>query len=139
MLNRIIINMLNRIIINMLNRIIINMLNRIIINMLNRIIINMLNRIIINMQASTYMNGELLDESHVWILPQYYHPEWWEVERYDSTPLHSHSFTPCSPADMRRNLNHVLSVGSLNYNVQHRDYSDDTEVYHLVCVCILLL
>ena len=79
------------------------------------------------------MDGELLDSSHVWILPHYQHPHWWEVEQYNRPPKHSHTYRPCSAEKMTEILSGVLFVDGLKYNVFQEDKGENqTDVYSLV-------
>lgn len=75
------------------------------------------------------MNGELLDSSHVWILPHYQHPRWWEVKQFN-TP--HKTFEPCSAERMTDILSGVLLVDSLKYNVLQEDKGENQDVYSLV-------
>lgn len=79
------------------------------------------------------MNGELLDSSHVWILPHYHHPHWWEVEQSDRPHTHGGAFPPCSNEYLRGNLSGVLFVDTLKYNVFQESYAEqESDVYTLV-------
>ena len=81
------------------------------------------------------MDGELLDSSHVWILPHYHHPRWWEGELSDRFPVHDYRYKHCSAEDMQGNLSGMLFVDSLKYNVLHEnDAEEESDVYTLVSI-----
>lgn len=71
-------------------------------------------------QASTLSNGELLDDSHVWILPHYRNPYWWK---------NSNKYGIRCSNNVREILRSVLFVDLLKYNVLQ---DEDTEAYSLV-------
>ena len=86
------------------------------------------------------VNDTLLDYSHVWLLPHYLSPTWWELDN-DTLPqlpfLHH-----CNNAEMFSILNdmNLLFMGSLKYNLlPGSSEGDSRETYHLVSAVPMLV
>ncbi len=67
------------------------------------------------MQASRYVPGSLTDSSHVWILPSYYDPYWWNLPEEEIQQLPPKE--RCSNDEMIGILNSILFVDSFNHNL----------------------
>ena len=67
------------------------------------------------MQASRYPYGNLTDANHVWILPSYYNPNWWNITESElgKRPMK----WQCSNQEMEDILESVLFVGAFNYRL----------------------
>ena len=74
----------------------------------------------------------ILDNTHVWILPQYISARWWEVDKeiLDSLPF---SYK-CSNSDILKVLNRInlLVVDSMKYNILEAESEDYRGDYKLV-------
>ena len=74
----------------------------------------------------------ILDNTHMWILPQYISARWWEVDKeiLDSLPV---SYK-CNNSDILKVLNRVnlLVVDSMKYNILEAKSEDYHGEYKLV-------
>ena len=60
-----------------------------------------------NVQANM---GGLISNSHAWILPSYYNPNWWKIE--DERPLKDDE---CSNEEMRNILESVIFIDTVKF------------------------
>ena len=67
------------------------------------------------MQARSYPHGNLTDANHVWILPSYYNPNWWNITERELRKRPTQ--WQCSNQDMKDILESVLFVGAFNYHL----------------------
>ncbi len=92
-------------------------------------------------QASKYKDGtgSLTDYSHVWILPSYYNPNWWEVSEEELKTLPPNE--QCSNDDMKDALTSALFVGLFNYMYlfgSQRQHTEHVMKLDVVCEAVLL-
>ena len=80
------------------------------------------------------LDDYLLEESHVWILPQYLTDSWWELDSNSISALpYTHN---CSNEEIVTIMNHlnILVIDSLKYNIPelHSRIDFDSQFYNLV-------
>ena len=86
------------------------------------------------------VNDAFLDYTHVWLLPHYFSPTWWELDNetlYQLPILHR-----CDNTEMFNVLNdmNLLFVSSLKYNVlPGSSEGDSREAYYLVSAVPMLV
>ncbi len=79
----------------------------------------------------------LLDESHVWILPQFNQLDWWKLE--ENVIFSLHSSINCSNKEMLEifNTTNIIVVDSLKYSIPGYNLDGDIDEQFYVIVSII--
>ena len=71
-------------------------------------------------QANRF-NSSLTDSSHVWLLLDYYNPDWWRLSEEERGRLHL-SQGNCTNQEVADILESVLFLDSFNYNIASNEH-----------------